>query len=279
MVKNEHFLQRENLMDDDMIRDFPPYFKSYVKNHQLLCQHRDFNWGWVFWSGEDNPHERPPPPPPFSDFRFPLSFLLAYLILTLPCIFIFIFNGTLIAPPMPEFMEKIKSYIKDLIVFWPRTQFLAQFWKVIEIEGKRLLTTRHQPFGFDFIHEGLCRYRLMSLDFEFDLDGVSDEHLGLLGRVFCHQQLESTPNVQYYSCNEYPQRYHAISCDINQSVAFPLFESSTRCCIGVIEVALTDERTYRSWGSFNSNRVLKAGGCWESSFVPKFGLLQRCYSI
>ncbi|GMQ03951.1 hypothetical protein CsSME_00049551 [Camellia sinensis var. sinensis] len=204
MVENEHFLQRENLMDHDMIRDFPSYFKSYVKNHQLLCQHRDFNWGWVFWSGEDNPRERPPPPPPFSDL-----FLSHLMLLT-------------------EFMEKIKSYIKDVIVFWLRTQFLAQFWKVIEIEGKRLLTTRHQPFGFDFIHEGLCRYRLMSLDFEFDLDGVSDEHLGLLGRVFCHQQLESTPNVQYYSCNEYPQHYHAISCDINQSVAFPLFESSTQ---------------------------------------------------
>ncbi|CAL5440969.1 unnamed protein product [Camellia sinensis] len=207
MVENEHFLQRENLTDDDMICDFPLYFKSYVKNHQLLCQHKYVNWGWVFWSGEDNPCERPPPPPPFSNFKF---------------------------------MEKIKSYIKDVIVFWPRTQFLAQFWKVIEIEGKHLLTTRHQPFGFDFIHEGLCQYRLMSLDFEFDLDG-----------------LESTPNVQYYSCNEYPQFYHAYSCNINQSVAFPLFESSTRCCIGVMEVVLIDERTYRTWGSFNSNRVLR----------------------
>ncbi|CAL5436002.1 unnamed protein product [Camellia sinensis] len=150
MVENEHFLQRENLTDDDMICDFPLYFKSYVKNHQLLCQHKYVNWGWVFWSGEDNPCERPPPPPPFSNFS-----------------------------------------------------------------------------------------RLMSLDFEFDLDG-----------------LESTPNVQYYSCNEYPQFYHAYSCNINQSVAFPLFESSTRCCIGVIEVVLTDKRTYRTWGSFNSNRVL-----------------------
>ncbi|CAL5359360.1 unnamed protein product [Camellia sinensis] len=186
MVENEHFLQRENLTDDDMICDFPLYFKSYVKNHQLLCQHKYVNWGWVFWSGEDNPCERPPPPPPFSNF-------------------------------------------------------------IIEIEGKHLLTTRHLPFGFDFIHEGLCQYRLMSLDFEFDLDG-----------------LESTPNVQYYSCNEYPQFYHAYSCNINQSVAFPLFESSTRCCIGVIEVVLTDERTYRTWGSFNSNRVLSKREKYET---------------
>ncbi|CAL5359371.1 unnamed protein product [Camellia sinensis] len=197
---------------------FPSLFKFHVKNHRLLYHKGEFDC-WVFWSGEGDPRELSP-------------------------------------PPFSEFMEKIKSYIKDVIVFWPRTQFLAQFWKVIEIEGKRLLTTRHQPFGFDFIHEGLCRYRVMSLDFEFDLDGVSDEHLGQLGRVFCHQQLESTPNVQYYSRNEYPQFYQAYSCNINQSVAFPLFESSTGCCIGVIEVVLTDDRTYRTWGSFNSNRVL-----------------------
>ncbi|KAI7987584.1 hypothetical protein LOK49_LG13G00286 [Camellia lanceoleosa] len=24
------------------------------------------NWGWLFWSGEDDPRQRPPPPPSFS---------------------------------------------------------------------------------------------------------------------------------------------------------------------------------------------------------------------
>ncbi|GMQ03956.1 hypothetical protein CsSME_00049554 [Camellia sinensis var. sinensis] len=158
-------------------------------------------------------------------------------------------------------MEEIKSEFKCVILLWCGTQFLIQFWKAIEIEGKRLLTTRHQPFGFDHINEGLCGYRLISLDYEFDVDGVSDEHLGLLGRVFRHQLLESTPNVQYYSRKEYPQRDRAISCNIKQSLAVPLFEPSTRCCIGVIEMVSTTEITNRNLNIFRYRHILR--------FVPE----------
>ncbi|KAF5932796.1 hypothetical protein HYC85_028967 [Camellia sinensis] len=79
----------------------------------------------------------------------------------------------------------------------------------------------------------------MSLGTEFDVDGVSEEHLGLHGRVFRHQQRESTPNVQYYSYKEYPQCNRAISCNIKQSLATPLFKHSRPCCIGVFEMVLT----------------------------------------
>ncbi|CAL5436030.1 unnamed protein product [Camellia sinensis] len=120
---------------------------------------------------------------------------------------------------------------------------MKNFWKVIEIGGKRLLTSRHQPFGFNHINEGLCWYKLISLDYEFDVDGVSEEHLGLLGCVFRHQQRESTPNVQYYSCNKYPQCDCAIICNIKQSLAIPFLEPSGRCCIGVLEMVLTTEMT------------------------------------
>ncbi|THG21965.1 hypothetical protein TEA_005110 [Camellia sinensis var. sinensis] len=216
MAENEHSLRTEYLTDGDGIRDFPPDFKSYVKNTQLLCQRTAFNWGWVFWSGEDDPRERLPPPPAFS-----------------------------------ELMARIKSCFKDVIMdLLPTTQCLLQFWKVIEIGGKCLLTTRYQPFGFNQINEGLCGYRLISLDYEFDVDGVSDEHLGLLGRVFRHQQLESTPNVQYYSCNEYPQRDRAIICNIKSSLVVPLFGFSRRCCIGVFEMVSTTEIINSHLGSF-----------------------------
>ncbi|THG03561.1 hypothetical protein TEA_022938 [Camellia sinensis var. sinensis] len=156
MAENENLLPPKNRIDDDMIRDFPPDFKSYVKNHLLLYQSRGYGIGSVFSSCK-----RPPPPHLFSEK---------------------IIDRTLIAPPIPEFMKKIKSYFKIILFVWPDTQFLIQFWKVIEIEGKRLLTTRHQPFGFNGIHEGLCSYRLMSLVSEFDVDGLSKEHLGLHGR-------------------------------------------------------------------------------------------------
>ncbi|GMQ06974.1 hypothetical protein CsSME_00051358 [Camellia sinensis var. sinensis] len=213
---------------DNMISDFPHDFKSYVKNHQLLCQRGKSKYGWVFWSGEDDPRELPPPPLRLSE----------------------IIDGTLIAPPIPEFMEKIKSYFKDIVFCWHCTQFLIQFWKVIKIGGKRLLTTRHQPFGFNKIDEGLCQYRLISLDYEFDMDRVSDEYLGLHGRVFRHQQWESTPNVQYYSCKEYPQRDRAIVCNIKQSLAVPLFDPLRQHCIGVFEMVSTTDIINVYLGSF-----------------------------
>ncbi|CAL5438781.1 unnamed protein product [Camellia sinensis] len=213
---------------DNMISDFPHDFKSYVKNHQLLCQRGKSKYGWVFWSGEDDPRELPPPPLCLSE----------------------IIDGTLIAPPIPEFMEKIKSYFKDIVFCWHCTQFLIQFWKVIKIGGKRLLTTRHQPFGFNKIDEGLCQYRLISLDYEFDMDRVSDEYLGLHGRVFRHQQWESTPNVQYYSCKEYPQRDRAIVCNIKQSLVVPLFDPLRQHCIGVFEMVSTTDIINVYLGSF-----------------------------
>ncbi|XP_028087087.1 protein NLP6-like [Camellia sinensis] len=164
-------------------------------------------------------------------------------------------------------MARIKSSFKK-ILFWGSNGFLTQFWTVIKIGGKRLLTTRHQPFGFSKIDEGLCSYRLISLDYEFDVDGVSDEHLGLHRRVFRRQQLEFTPNVQYYSCKEYPQRDHAISCNIKLSLAIPLFQSYTRSCIGVIEMVSTTEITSKNLGSLL--RFIPSGAAsrlWANKYV------------
>ncbi|KAF5948131.1 hypothetical protein HYC85_014088 [Camellia sinensis] len=66
MAENENLLRTENSTDDDMIRDFPPDFESYVNNNQLLRQRGIRNSGWVFWSGKDNPRERPLRPSPNS---------------------------------------------------------------------------------------------------------------------------------------------------------------------------------------------------------------------
>ncbi|CAL5443269.1 unnamed protein product [Camellia sinensis] len=62
------FLWSENHTDDDdIISGFPHDFKSYVKKQQLLYERAPpCNWGWLFWSGEDDPRQRPPPSPSFS---------------------------------------------------------------------------------------------------------------------------------------------------------------------------------------------------------------------
>ncbi|CAL5441001.1 unnamed protein product [Camellia sinensis] len=221
MAEIGFFLRTENRTDDDddMIRDFPHDFKSHVKNHQLLCRRGDYNIGWVFPSCE-----RLPPPPPFSGNLQNHTNII---------------DETLIAA-YPQFIDALKNLFREIILK-SAAQVLVQFWKVIEIGGKRLLTIRHQPFGLSNIDEGLCLYRLMSLDNECYVDGESEEDLGLLNRVFRHQQEESTPNVRYYSCKEYPQRDHAIVCNIWGSRAIPLFEPSRQDCVGVLEIVTTIE--------------------------------------
>ncbi|THG09284.1 hypothetical protein TEA_021797 [Camellia sinensis var. sinensis] len=85
---------------------------------------------------------------------------------------------------------------------------------------------------------GLCGYRMICMDskFDIDLDGGKTCEQHLPARVFMHQCRESTPNVEFYSITEYPQRDDALRCGVQQSLAFPVFESSTQRCVGVIEV-------------------------------------------
>ncbi|CAL5390361.1 unnamed protein product [Camellia sinensis] len=80
--------------------------------------------------------------------------------------------------------------------------------------------------------------------FDVDLNGKSSEEcLGLPGRVFKHQLLESTPNVECYSIKEYSQPDNALRCRVKQSLAFPVFEPSTQRCDGVLEVVTQTVRS------------------------------------
>ncbi|KAL7187894.1 hypothetical protein ACSBR1_037859 [Camellia fascicularis] len=218
----QHLLWRENRGDDDdnKMSDFPQNLMSYVNNNQFHCDRGIFNRGFVFSTLQQ--HHPPSQPPPFSKI-------------------IDLDSETPIAANR-ELIGKIKSIMK-WIVFCPG-QFLVQFWKVIEIEGRRLLTTQDQPFGLSTTHEGLCSYRLISLNYQFYVDGESEADPGLPGRVFRHRRPESSPNVQYYSCKEYPQRDHDVISKVRRSWALPVLESSGQCCVGVLELVAAAEPKY-----------------------------------
>ncbi|KAK2991419.1 hypothetical protein RJ640_019065 [Escallonia rubra] len=57
------------------------------------------------------------------------------------------------------------------------------------------------------------------------------------GRVFRHKLPESSPDVSWYSCNEFPLRDVAVNCGVKSMVTLPLLEpSSCGRCIGVLEI-------------------------------------------
>ncbi|XP_059653228.1 uncharacterized protein LOC132300237 [Cornus florida] len=110
---------------------------------------------------------------------------------------------------------------------------LIQFWAPITTEAGCLLVTSDQPFGLTHLDEGLLEYRKHCLKYKLNVDG--EQHLGISGRVFRQKLHECIPNVRYYSSEEYPQLNLALTCNILASFAFPVFQTSSQNCVGVLE--------------------------------------------
>ncbi|KAF3791398.1 NLP6 protein [Nymphaea thermarum] len=121
---------------------------------------------------------------------------------------------------------------------------LLQMWVPVKVGEQWALSTAEQPFVLDAGSPNLLQYRNVSVAFLFSVDDVSVGNLGLPGRVFQRKLPECTPNVQYYSAEEYPRLVHAKHHDIRGSLAVPVFESSKRSCLGVLEIIMTSERMH-----------------------------------
>ncbi|CAL5392811.1 unnamed protein product [Camellia sinensis] len=202
--------------------NLPDDFKEYMyKELNFWPLHlfslSEYLYGGVFWSREDDEPQRP---------------------------------STLPDGDISNLNKTIRDLLYSIMNHWPACPRLVQFWAPITTkEGRSFLTTRNQPFCltsyfYRFYIEGLCGYRMIYMDskFDIDLDGGKTCEQHLPGRVFKHQFPESTPNVEFYSITEYPQRDDALRCGVRESFAFPVFESSTQRCLGVIEVVAPPEK-------------------------------------
>ncbi|XP_057478527.1 protein NLP6-like [Actinidia eriantha] len=137
-----------------------------------------------------------------------------------------------------ERMTQALRYLKEST----EQHVLAQVWAPVKNGGRYVLTTSGQPFVLDAHSNGLHQYRMVSLMYMFSVDGESDGVLGLPGRVFQQKLPEWTPNVQYYSSKEYPRLTHALHCNVQGTLALPVFEPSGQSCIGVLELIMTSPR-------------------------------------
>ncbi|KAL3619516.1 hypothetical protein CASFOL_037086 [Castilleja foliolosa] len=138
-----------------------------------------------------------------------------------------------------ERLTQALRYFKD----WTEQQVLAQVWAPVKNGGRYMLTTLGQPFVLNPNSNGLHQYRLVSLTYTFSVDGETDGDLGLPGRVFRQKLPEWTPNVQYYSSEEFPRLSHALHHNVRGTLALPVFEPSGHSCIGVLELIMTSQKT------------------------------------
>lgn len=121
---------------------------------------------------------------------------------------------------------------------------LKQVWVPVKRGSKFVLTTSGQPFVLDHRSDKLSDFRNVSLNYVFSADEDSDELLGLPGRVFLKKAPEWTPNVQYYSSNEYPRVFHAEHYNVRGTLALPVFESENQSCVGVVELIMTTQKVH-----------------------------------
>ncbi|GFP78970.1 protein nlp5 [Phtheirospermum japonicum] len=119
---------------------------------------------------------------------------------------------------------------------------LIQVWVPITRGGKRVLTTHNQPFSLDVSCSRLAHYRDISVNYQFVADEDSKEAVGLPGRVFMNKVPEWTPDVRFFTWDEYPRVGHAQQFDVRGTLAVPVLEKGSGNCLGVIEVVLTTQK-------------------------------------
>lgn len=143
-------------------------------------------------------------------------------------------------------MERLVQAVKHIKDFTSERGSLIQLWVPVDRGGKRVLTTKEQPFSHDPMCQRLAHYREISVNYQFsaeqeDSNSNSKDLVGLPGRVFLGQVPEWTPDVRFFKNEEYPRVQHAQDCDVRGTLAIPVFEQGSKICLGVIEVVMTTQ--------------------------------------
>lgn len=115
--------------------------------------------------------------------------------------------------------------------------FLVQFWKgsyrTDSLTGRscfELRVDQNQTFHFNGCDEGdrgqLSHYMTQSAlctikSYDNEVEGQREG--GVISRVFWTGSPEMSPNISYYSEDEYPHKDFALSCGIRASFCFPFF--------------------------------------------------------
>lgn len=142
-----------------------------------------------------------------------------------------------------------------------RADVLVQVWMPVMSSSspqRRILTTRDQPYFLEQKNEQLWLFRSACEGYEFGTEAGSAIELGLPGRVFVHQTLEWSPNVQMYSSEEYSRLADAQRCDVRGSLLLPVLDPATRHCVAVIELAGCTQKVQYSSDVEIVSRALQA---------------------
>ncbi|KAL0739677.1 hypothetical protein Bca4012_015887 [Brassica carinata] len=120
-------------------------------------------------------------------------------------------------------------------------ELLIQLWVPVERGRRRVLSTEEQPYSLNLFSENqsLALYRDISAGYKFAAEVGSDQLVGLPGRVFLNRMPEWTPDVRFFSSEEYFRIGYAHRYQVRASLALPLFQGPSGNCMGVLEMVTT----------------------------------------
>ncbi|GKD17623.1 hypothetical protein Tco_1206781 [Tanacetum coccineum] len=133
--------------------------------------------------------------------------------------------------------DKTKAALK--LLTFREDRVLVQFWRPHDVGKQQLLTTIDQPYGLGAINEEFYFYRKDSERNAYVIDKDHEEEeddLSPPARVFKKGSAEWTSDVTNYLPEYFPQQECAARCGLHGYLALPVFDTSTRSCIGVLEL-------------------------------------------
>ncbi|PWA41370.1 PB1 domain-containing protein [Artemisia annua] len=132
--------------------------------------------------------------------------------------------------------DKIKAVLK--LLTFREQRVLVQFWSPCVVGKHQLLTTIDQPFGLGVNHdERLLSYRRVSQHNLYVVDKDYEEvDLSPLARVFKLGLSEWSSDLNNYLPKDFPQQECAIRCNLHGYLVLPVFDSTTRLCVGMLEL-------------------------------------------
>ncbi|XP_074332314.1 protein NLP6-like isoform X3 [Apium graveolens] len=124
----------------------------------------------------------------------------------------------------------------SLVLFWTRSNYRGGYYE------RAMEPNRYLIIGCDDdARKNLLRYRSHFLGHTFRWS-CSDCH-GVIERVLKNNSPEMSPNISFYSEDEYPHLHFALSCGILSSFCFPFYGSNRRCVMEIVSTSNQDVET------------------------------------
>ncbi|KAD3641703.1 hypothetical protein E3N88_30927 [Mikania micrantha] len=147
-----------------------------------------------------------------------------------------------IDPVNLKLQEKITAALK--LLSFREKHLLVQFWSPSVVGKHQLLTTIDQPFGLGVVDVRLCTYRRDSERSSFLVYKDHEaEDQSPAARVFKRELPEWTFDLTSYTRKQFPQQACAIRCGLHGYLGLPVFDSTTRLCVGVVEILTSSKYT------------------------------------